>query len=131
VRYGGDLPLAFPMIISALDGLTNTLPLMADHHRQAIVLAAAIDQAPGVTAFPNPPHCNAFQVHFSASAEAMERAALGWARETGTWLFGRFDQGLSPDTCFGEVTVGEASMAWTADEATSALTELSRLAAAA
>jgi threonine aldolase len=126
LRYGGDLPLAFPMIVTALDGLKSTLPRMADYHRHAVALAKAIDQAPGLTVFPSPPHCNSFQVHFAASAEAMEQAALASAQDTGTWLFGRFEQGLLPQTCFGEVTVGEASLALTPGEAAAALADLSR-----
>ncbi len=121
VRYGGDLPLAFPMIVTALDGLDNTLPRMAEYHRHAIALAAAIGARPGLTVFPAPPHCNSFQVHFAASAEAMEAAAIAGAKETGIWLFGRFEQGLLPDTCFGEVTVGGASLSWTPTEAADTL----------
>jgi threonine aldolase len=129
VRYGGDLPLAFPMIVTALDGLATTLPRMADYHRHAVALAEAICQTPGPMVFPSPPHCNSFQVHFTASAAAMEQAALAWAQETGTWLFGRFEQGLLPRTSFGEVTVGEASLAWTPAEAAEALAMLNRRAA--
>jgi threonine aldolase len=129
LRYGGDLPLAFPMIVTALDGLENTLPRMADYHRRAVALATAIDEAAGLTAFPTPPHCNSFQVHFPAPAQAMEQAALASAQESGVWLFGRFEQGLLPETCFGEVTVGEASLAWTPAEAAQALAALHRRAA--
>ena len=124
LRYGGDLPLAFPLILTALDGLDRTLPRMADHHRHAVDLAQAIHAAPGLTVFPSPPHCNSFQVHFTASAAAMEQAALAVAAETGTWLFGRFEQGLLPDTCFGEVAVGEASLDWSPAEAAEALAAL-------
>jgi threonine aldolase len=124
LRYGGDLPLAFPMILTALDGLENALPRMADYHHHALDLAEAIHAEPSLTVFPAPPHCNSFQVHFAAAAQAMEEAALASAQETGTWLFGRFEQGLLPDTCFGEVAVGEASLEWTPSEAAHALTAL-------
>jgi len=126
VRYGGDLPLAFPLIVTALDGFDRTLPRMADYHRHAVALAETIHEAPGVTVFPCPPHCNSFQVHFTASAAAMEQASLTFAQETGTWLFGRFEQGLLPDTCFGEVAVGEASIGWSPSEAAEALAALNR-----
>lgn len=129
LRYGGDLPLAFPLILTALDGLERTLPRMADYHRHATVLAQAIHAAPGLAVFPSPPHCNSFQVHFQASAAAMEQAALAMAQETGAWLFGRFEQGLLPQTCFGEVAVGEASLGWSPAEAAEALAALSGRAA--
>ena len=123
-RYGGDLPSSFPMIVTALDGLETTLPKMSDYHRRAVELAAAIDAAPGLRAFPNPPHCNAFQVHFAASAEALRAAALAEAEASGTWLFNGFEQGLLPDAASGELSVGEATMGWSDDEVVVALTRL-------
>jgi threonine aldolase len=126
LRYGGDLPLAFPMIVTALDGLANRLPRMAGYHRHALALAEAIHQAPGLTVFPNPPQCNSFQVHFPAAAQALEQAALASAQETETWLFGRLEPGLLPETCFGEVTVGEASLGWTPADAAQAMMGLLR-----
>ena len=130
IRYGGDLPSSFPMIITALDGLATTLPKMGGYHRHAVELAAAIDAAPGLRAFPNPPHCNAFQVHFGASAKALQAAALAEAEASGTWLFNAFDQGLLPDTASGELGVGEATMDWTIDEIVATLTRLLERAAA-
>jgi threonine aldolase len=129
LRYGGDLPLAFPLILTALDGLERTLPRMAEYHRHAIALAQEIHETPGLTVFPSPPHCNSFQVHFTAPAATMEQAALTVAQDTGTWLFGRFEQGLLPETCFGEVAVGEASLGWAPAEAAEALAALNRRAA--
>ena len=123
-RYGGDLPSSFPMIITALDGLEATLPKMGGYHRRAVALAAAIEAAPGLRAFPNPPHCNAFQVHFPASAKALQAAALDEAEASGTWLFNGFEQGLLPDTASGELSVGEATMGWTSAEVVAALTRL-------
>lgn len=124
LRFGGDLPTSFPLIISALDGIDQVLPKMADYHRKAIELAEAIGRVDGVSVFPSPPHCNSFQVHFDASATAMEQAALTLAQDTGTWVFGRFAQGLLPETSFGEVVVGEASLGWTAAEAEEVVKEL-------
>lgn len=124
VRYGGDLPLAFPMIVTALDALQTTLPLMGTYHQHACDLAAAIDAVPGLSVFPSPPHCNSFQVHFKASAKAMEQAAIALAQARGIWLFGAFSQGLLPETASGEVVVGDATMGWTPAEVAGALAEL-------
>jgi threonine aldolase len=129
-RYGGDLPSSFPMIVTALDGLETTLPKMGDYHRRAVDLAAAIEAAPGLRAFPNPPHCNAFQVHFPVSAKALQAAALAEAEASGAWLFNGFDQGLLPDAASGELSVGEATMEWTPAEVVAALTRLVERAAA-
>jgi Threonine aldolase len=130
LRFGGDLPIGFPLIITALDGLQKTLPRMGRYHETACALAAAIEGVAGLTVFPSPPHCNSFQVHFQASAEAMEQAAMDMAKERGEWLFGWFEQGLLPDTSMGEITIGEASLDWTPADAAAALTELDRRARA-
>ncbi len=126
LRFGGDLPVAFPLIITALDGLQNTLPRMAEYHQMACALAGEIDKVPGLTVFPSPPQCNAFQVHFQASADAMQEAALQVAAESGQWLFGWFGQGLLPNSSFGEITVGGASLDWTPAQAAAALQDLHR-----
>ena len=123
-RYGGDLPTAFPLVITALDGLQNTLPRMAAYHRRACEIAGAIAAVPELAVFPNPPHCNSFQVHFRAPAEALESAALAMADETGCWLFGWFSQGLLPATAFGEVVVSEASLALPPEEIAALLLQL-------
>ena len=124
VRFGGDLPCAFPMIATALDGLETTLPLMARRYRHACDIAAALQAVPGLTVFPQAPHCNSFQVHFQASADAMQSAALALAAETKTWLFGWFEQGLLPRSAFGEIVVGSATMEWTAIDAAAQLADL-------
>lgn len=120
-RYGGDLPVAFPMIISALDSLDETLPRMGDYFRRAGEIAAAIDAIEGISVFPNPPHCNSFQVHFAASAARLNEAALKLAREQKAWLFGWFSQGLLAESASGEIVVGDATMAWSVDEIVGAI----------
>ncbi|GAA5266344.1 hypothetical protein ACOSOMT5_P2771 [Acidiphilium sp. MT5] len=124
LRFGGDLPLAFPFIISALDGLTNTLPLMPRYHQHATTLAAAIHATPGLSTFPHPPHCNSFQVHFQASPAALQQAALTIARQHQTWLFGWFEQTASPTTAYGEITVGPATLDWPIPDSLEALIAL-------
>jgi threonine aldolase len=124
LRYGGDLPTAFPMIVSALDALETILPRMGDYHRRAQEIATALRDIPELTVFPDPPHCNSFQVHFAASAARMNAAALRVARERRLWLFGWFNQGLLPETSMGEIVVGDATMGWTVPDIATALTAL-------
>ncbi|HQT88576.1 MAG TPA: beta-eliminating lyase-related protein [Acidiphilium sp.] len=124
LRFGGDLPLAFPLILSALDGLTNTLPLMPQYHQHACTLAAAIHAAPGLTAFPHPPHCNSFQVHFQAPAAALQTAALEYAENHQTWLFGWFEPTATPTTACAEIVVGPAALDWPISDILAALTSL-------
>lgn len=124
LRYGADLPLAFPLIVSALDGLDRKLPRMGAYHAHAKALAAAIASRPGLSVFPDPPQSNSFRVWFEASASALDAAALDQAKARGEWLFGRFEAGAAPATAFAEVAVGEASLAWTPDDAADAIAKL-------
>jgi len=124
VRFGGDLPKAFPLIITALDGLDNTLPLMGAYHRHACAIAAAIEATPGLRVFPAAPHCNSFQVHFDAPAAALENAALRLAADTRTWLFGGFAPGQFENRAMAEIVVGAATMEWTPADVAAALAGL-------
>jgi threonine aldolase len=124
LRFGGDLPLAFPFIVSALDGLANTLPLMPQYHQHACTLAAAIHATPGLSTLPHPPHCNSFQVHFQAPAAALHQAALAHAQNHQTWLFGWFEQASTPVTAYGEIVVGSATLDWSIPDILTALISL-------
>ena len=124
-RYGGDLPTIFPYVLTALDGMRRHLPRMGEYYRHAVAIAAAIGDV-GLTVLPAPPHGNSFQVHFSASVEAMERASIAHAKERGEWLFSRFAEGAYPGSTMGEVVVGEATLAWSPAEVAAALAGLPR-----
>jgi threonine aldolase len=123
-RYGGDLPTIFPYVLTALDGLRRHLPRMAEYHRHAVAVAAALGGVGGLSVLPSPPHSNSFQVHFPASVDAMERAAIAHAKETGVWLFNRFAVGPYPTTSMGELVVGDATLAWSPAEVTATLAAL-------
>lgn len=114
-RYGGDLAVAFPFIVTALDGLAEHLPRMAAYHRHADAIAAAL-AARGLTVHPAVPHGNSFQVHFPVSAAALTRAAHAVAADAGIWLFGRVAEGALPGACSTEIAVGDATMGWTPGE---------------
>jgi threonine aldolase len=119
-RYGGDLAIAFPFIVSALDGLTDYLPRMGTYHRHAIAIASAVAAA-GLAVHPTVPHGNSFQIHFPVSADALIRAAHTVAADAGIWLFGRIIEGALPHTCITEIAVGDATLAWTPDEVATTL----------
>jgi threonine aldolase len=119
-RYGGDLAIAFPFIVTALDGLDEYLPRMGAYYGHACAIAAALGAA-GLAVHPGAPHGNSFTVHFPVSGVALTRAAHDVAREARTWLFGRITEGVLPGTCGAEIAVGEATMGWAPDEVVTAL----------
>lgn len=124
-RYGGDLAIAFPFIVTALDGLEAYLPRMAIYHDHAKTIAASL-AAVGLTAHPAVPHGNSFQVHFPVSAPALTQAAHDLAANAGIWLFGRISEAVLPGTCFTEIAVGEATLGWSADEIATTLLQVCR-----
>jgi threonine aldolase len=124
LRYGGDLPVAFPMVITALDALDTTLPRMTAYHHRAIEIATALRDIQGITAFPDPPHCNSFQLHFTAGPAQLNQAVLELARTRHCWLFHWFNQGLLPNTAMTELFVGDATLKWTINDITAALIAL-------
>jgi threonine aldolase len=123
-RFGGNLYTAFPFVLTALEGLRRYLPRMAEYHRHATAIAAALAAVPGVVVIPEPPHSNSFQVHFAAGPRAVERAAVDIAKERGIWLFSRFQGTPLPGRSFGEFAAGEATLGWTPDEVAAIVAEL-------
>jgi threonine aldolase len=122
-RFGGDLAVGFPFIVSALDGLDERLPKMGAYHRHACAIAAAV-QAAGLAVNPAVPHGNAFVVHFPTGADALTRAAHVVAADIGAWLFGRIYEGALPGTSTAEISVGDATLGWSADEVAGTLAGL-------
>jgi threonine aldolase len=125
-RYGGDLPTIFPYVLTALDGLRRHLPRMAEYHRHATAIAAALGGVAGLTVLPAAPHGNSFQVQFAAPVAALEEAAIAHAKATGAWLFNRFGEGALPHTAFGEIVAGDATLAWSPSEVAATLAALLR-----
>ena len=125
-RYGGDLYTIFPYVLTAFDGLRRHLPRMAEYYAHATAIAAALGRVAGLTVLPSAPHGNSFQVQFAAPAAALEEAAIAHARATGAWLFNRFGDGALPDTGFGEIMVGDATLAWSPADVAAALAAVLR-----
>ena len=108
-RHCGPLMTAFPFVVSARDGLSERLPSMADWWSRAREVARALRAIPDLVTVPSIPQTNAFQLLLPGSADGLEAAHLRLARETGTWLFGRFAPTDHPGRSMTEVTIGEAA----------------------
>ncbi len=108
-RHCGPLMTAFPFVVSARDGLAQRLPQMRDWWMRARDLARALQVVPGLAIVPGEPQTNAFQLLLPGSPERIDASHLRLARETGTWLFGRFAPTDLPDRAMAEVTIGEAA----------------------
>jgi len=111
-RFGGNLYTAFPLVLTAWDGLMRHLPRMKAYHKGARTLAAELSRVSGLRVAPERPHCNSFQILFEAPLPALERACVDIARENGDWLFGAFTATDVPGIQMAELVVGEATLAW-------------------
>jgi threonine aldolase len=109
-RHGGTLWTMLPYAVSALRGLRDELPRMAEYHERAVELAALL-AAKGIRTFPERPHCNAFRVFVEAPGDVMtERVVTVMERErlavTPPWR----DSEDVPGWSWTEFTVGPATM---------------------
>jgi threonine aldolase len=116
-RHGGTLWTMLPYAVSALRGLREELPRMAEYHERAVVMAELLS-ASGIRTFPEIPHCNAFRIFVEAPGDAVtERVVTVMERErlavTPQWQ----DSEDVPGWSWTEFTVGPATMEWAPDEA--------------
>ena len=116
-RHGGTLFTMMPYAVSALRGLRDELPRMAEYHQRAIELAELL-AAKGIRTFPQRPHCNSFRLFVEAPGdEVTERVVSVMERErlgvTPPWR----DSQDVPGWSWTEFTVGPATMEWSPDRA--------------
>jgi len=116
-RHGGTLWTMLPCAVSALRGLREELPRMAEYHQRALLMAELL-AAKGIRTFPAVPHCNAFRLFVEASGHDMsERVVHVMEHEhlgvTPLWQ----DSADVPGWSWTEFTVGPATMQWSPERA--------------
>ena len=109
-RHGGALWTMLPYAVSALRGLRDELPRMAEYHERALAMAELL-AAKGIRTFPERPHCNAFRLVVEAPCDVVtERVVTVMERErlqvTPPWR----DSADVPGWSWTEFTVGPATM---------------------
>jgi threonine aldolase len=116
-RFGGNLYTAYPLALSALDGLERQLSRMADYVAKARELADAIGIcAPRI--FHRPPLlANAFQTILPGPPVVLAEHNRHFGRSHGVWLFSSFAEGPIAHHSIGEVVVGDTSDSWAPSEA--------------
>lgn len=116
-RHGGTLFTMLPYAVSALRGLREELPRMAEYHARAVEMAELL-AAKGIRTFPTKPHCNAFRIFVESPGDVVtERMVTVMEREhlavTPRWRNSEDVPGWS----WTEFTVGSATMEWSAQAA--------------
>ncbi|QJE73882.1 threonine aldolase [Aerophototrophica crusticola] len=111
-RFGGNLYTAFPLVVTALDGIERHLPRMGAYHEHAKALAVALAGVDGLRVNPGVPHGNSFQLLWDAPADRLETVLRRLAGDEGIWLAGRVGATPVPGWSSTEVSVGDATLAW-------------------
>ncbi len=123
-RHGGRLVAIFPLALSAQLGFERNLAKMAAYRTRAIEIAAALTQIDGIEIVPNPPQTNMFHAFLRGEREALEARAHAYARESGTFVFGRLAATVQPDVHKWEFVVGNATMALSVGETIAAIVQI-------
>ena len=116
-RHGGTLWTMLPYAVSALRGIRDELPRMAEYYEGALEIAELL-AAKGIRTFPERPHCNAFRLVVESPSEVVtERVVTVMEREHLTVTPPWRDSDVVPGWSWTEFTVGPATMERGAQEA--------------
>jgi len=115
-RHGGNLFHLYPYALAARAGLRSRLGRMGDYYERATEIAAALRGHPDVEVVPDPPQVSMMHVRLRTSANSLSEAALDLAEETGTWTFPDSAPTDSPSWRRVELSVGDATMEFSARE---------------
>ncbi|GLZ75382.1 threonine aldolase [Actinorhabdospora filicis] len=109
-RLGGQIPDAWPLSLSALDGLDTIVPRMPAYLEHAREIAAALKGLDGVEVVPGVPQTPLFHVHLPVSAEAASKASMSIIDEYQIHLFGGAATAPLPGWSAVELSVGDNAM---------------------
>jgi len=123
-RHGGTLFGLWPNAASGLAGLRKRLPLMPQYVQHARAIAARLHGLPNVEIVPDPPQTPMMHLHIQGAEDAFLRTAVQIAEDEGIFTWAGTSPGLTPATRVIEFTVGDATLAFTADEAAGVIARL-------
>jgi len=123
-RQGGTLFGLWPNAASGLAGLRRRLPLMPQYVQRARDIAERLRDIPNVEIVPDPPQTPMMHLHIKVAEDAFLRAAVCMAEDDGIFTWAGTSPGLTPSTRVVEFTVGDATLAFTAEEAVSIVERL-------
>ena len=113
-RHGGTFPSLPLLALAAECNFDRHIGKMAAYRDRARELSDAFAKIDGVV--PNAPQTSTFHVFLRGDRERLEARAQAFARETGTWVFGRLGATVVPGIQRWEFVVGEATMALQVDD---------------
>ncbi|MEU4443734.1 beta-eliminating lyase-related protein [Actinosynnema sp. NPDC050801] len=123
-RLGGATPDSWPAAVTALVGLDEVLPRMAEFRDHAVAVAAAINADGYATTRPEVPQTPLFHVHIPAPKDTVAAAARRILDETGVELPQRPKATPDPARCSIELTIGVVSLDFTPQEVADLIRQL-------
>lgn len=123
-RHGGALFGLWPNAASAMVGLRQRLPRMPEYATHARRIAKKLRTVPGVELTPDPPHTNMMHLYLRVDEQAFKVSAARIARERGIFTWPGSAPGPSATSRAVELTVGDATLAFKAQEVADLVAEL-------
>jgi threonine aldolase len=123
-RHGGTLYGMWPYAAAGLAGLRLRLPRMAEYVEHARAIGAAVARIEGVEVVPDPPQTNMMHLHLRTSEAAITAGIRRLATERRLWAFGGAATLDTPGLRGLELTVGDATLAFTPADIADIVSEL-------
>jgi threonine aldolase len=108
-RHGGNLIQMYPFVLSARANLRRRLNKFDSYARRARAIAGVLNEIPGISVKPDPPHTNMMHVYLEASPDALLQAGLDIARSEKVLLFRRLLPTGVPGVAAFELSIGDAA----------------------
>jgi threonine aldolase len=115
-RHGGTLPALWPYAAAGLAGLRLRLPRMGDYVAHARAISRAVSRMDGIEIVPEPPHTNMMHIYLRTTQAAVIDGIRRLAADEKLWTFGGSVAADTPGYRRVELSVGEATLAFTPDE---------------
>jgi threonine aldolase len=125
-RMGGTLSGMWPNAASAHTLLRPRLSRMGDYLAHAVAIADALREVDGVDVVPDPPQTPMMHLLLRATPETLEAGVRRLALRRGLWTFPQAMTTGDPRRQRVELSVGDATCAWSPMEIAEAMAELVR-----
>ena len=123
-RHGGTLYALWPYAAASLVGLRLRLPRMPRYVEHARAIAAELARIDGVEVIPDPPQTPMMHLHLRTTEAAVTAGIRRLAADHGLWAFGGSMALDSPGLRGVELTVGDATLAFTPGEVAGVVRQL-------
>ena len=123
-RHGGTLPALWPYAAAGLAGLRLRLPRMGDYAAHARAIGRALEEVDGIEIVPDPPQTNMMHVYLRTTPEDVIDGIRRLAAQDRLWAFGGSMPADTPGYRRLELSVGDATMAFTPTEVAAAVRAL-------